>query len=300
MQDDSASLIMVLEDDALLRAQIARSLQRIHRVEVVEAATIHEACELAAKLPIDLVVADLRLPDGTALELLPYLQRDGARIPTLLISGYAETFAKDVPAGLTILEKPIPASELRAHVAAALGQRVRRSPFALADYLQLADLGRHSVQIDLDQRSLPRRPLGLVVVRDGQPWTALDEHGDGVEALARLMRATDVEIVCTEPSPIQERPSLVGSCAQVLRAARAVVDEACEIATSRTATRPMLMRRLALVPAAEKVQAVVPVFAEGSGRAHYVTTDRAEPDRDAMHVPDTRYAVTRKLRVVRP
>jgi CheY-like chemotaxis protein len=73
--------ILVVEDEpvnrALLRAVFARDPGPLRHAEIVEAGTLAEArTALAAGAP-DIVILDLRLPDGGGLELAHELRRDG-------------------------------------------------------------------------------------------------------------------------------------------------------------------------------------------------------------------------------
>ena len=237
-------LVLILEDDVLLRAGMARSLGRLPGVEVVEAATVREAIALVEGLDVDLVLSDLQLGDGTALELLPRLVRPRGPIPVVLISGWVAEFAEHLPSGVEVRCKPIEPGALRELVTRMLGCADGRPPFTLADYLQLAGLGRHSVQVTVRAES---GPLGTVTVCAGQAWSAEDAHGGGLEALVRLLAATDAMIDCGAVIHAPP-PSLAGSCEGVLMEAMRLLDErraGHAPATPRTSTRPRVATSLA-------------------------------------------------------
>ena len=227
------SLVLIVEDDVLLRAQLARALHKLPGVDTVEAGTVKESIDLADGMDLDLVVTDLRLPDGNALELLPHLQRGAVRVPTVLISGCIDSFRGRLPPDLTVFEKPIEVQLLRDAVSSKLGCRSRLSPFALADYLQLAGFGHHSVQIDVTHHS---DPVGIIVIRDGQPWTAFDELGSGIDAVIRMMIANDLAFECSPPAAAVEPRSLTGSCEHLLFEAARIIDE-CRAGSIPTRTR---------------------------------------------------------------
>jgi CheY-like chemotaxis protein len=241
------SLVLIVEDDVMLRAQLARALHKLPDVDIVEAGTIRESIDLADGMPVDLVVTDLRLPDGTALELFPHLQRAGVRIPTVLISGCIEDYRGSLPTDITIFEKPVQVQVLRDIVSSTLGCRYRPSPFALADYLQIAGFGKHSVQIDITHDG---DQVGIIVIRDGQPWTALDELGYGLDALVRMMFASELAFECSPPAALVEPRTLHGSCEQMLLEATRLIDEqrAPTIVPSRTSTQPLGSRATPSTP----------------------------------------------------
>ena len=70
------------------------------------------------------------------------------------------------------------------------GQSDEAGPFSVADYVQLAGLGGHSVVVSVQGGWGAR---GEIVVRDGQIWWAKDALGEGEEAFRRLIIAGGLE-----------------------------------------------------------------------------------------------------------
>ena len=64
--------IIVLEDDLVVRKNLEQQL-RYKRYDVASASTIAEAQELLTKDNFDLMVVDVRLPDGKGTDLLKQL-----------------------------------------------------------------------------------------------------------------------------------------------------------------------------------------------------------------------------------
>ena len=180
--------VLVLEDQAVLRHSMARAIATLGNVAVREAGTLAEArAALARDLP-QLLVSDLQLPDGIGTDLLSDLDRSGLRIPVLFISGFVGAYRHLIPTRIDIevREKPVPIEELRSLVQdrlAAGGEGVVDAPFALQDYLQLALLGHHSLNLMVEREG---RQLGRVVTHQGEIWAARDQHGIGEPAVQRL------------------------------------------------------------------------------------------------------------------
>ena len=61
--------VLIVEDDLLLRRQIAAQLERLH-VDVTATGTLAEARRLANELSFDFVLLDIHLPDGSGMDLL--------------------------------------------------------------------------------------------------------------------------------------------------------------------------------------------------------------------------------------
>jgi two-component system KDP operon response regulator KdpE len=83
--------ILVVEDEApnraLVRAVLARSADtRVVRARLLEAPTLARARELLAAEPVDLVLLDVRLPDGSGLDLATELLGSAARPRVIVMS----------------------------------------------------------------------------------------------------------------------------------------------------------------------------------------------------------------------
>lgn len=120
------SLVLVAEDDRMISLMTCSILRR--EGYVVEAAfdvasTVRRA--LAAPVP-DLLVLDMRMPDGDASDVLRRLGADPTAgvIPVLLLSGAAAEDLNDLAARYSvaaILRKPVDPESLAAAVRSALG-----------------------------------------------------------------------------------------------------------------------------------------------------------------------------------
>ena len=65
------SEVLIVDDHPIMRGGLASLLEREDGLKVAaEAGTVREAMELIAELQPDLVLADLRLPDGSGLEMI--------------------------------------------------------------------------------------------------------------------------------------------------------------------------------------------------------------------------------------
>ncbi|MDP3713025.1 MAG: response regulator transcription factor [Mycobacteriales bacterium] len=71
---------LVVDDHTYMRAAMVDCLQQAGLEPVLDADTLAAAREIAAGPPVGLVVLDLRLPDGSALEIIPTLRATGARV----------------------------------------------------------------------------------------------------------------------------------------------------------------------------------------------------------------------------
>ncbi len=83
--------VFVVEDEHLARERLKRLLKRIPEVEVVgEAKSKQETVEKIKELNVDVVFLDIRLPDGTGLELAKEIMDMGLSPYIIFITAYGE------------------------------------------------------------------------------------------------------------------------------------------------------------------------------------------------------------------
>lgn len=109
-------LLLLVEDHDLLRTRLARAFSE-RGFEVREAASLTAAREVAAEDPPELVVLDLRVPDGSGLDLIPWLKELDPATRIVVLTGYGSiaTALEAVRRGAThYLTKPADADEILA------------------------------------------------------------------------------------------------------------------------------------------------------------------------------------------
>jgi len=122
--------MLVIEDDLALRGGIVR-LARGFGGRVLEAGSVAEATALLAPPP-DLIIADIRLPDGSAHAVFEETSRCWPRPILVAISGQAsaaEAFALGQMGVRAYLPKPLSLADLAAAVHEARTQPPQLEPF---------------------------------------------------------------------------------------------------------------------------------------------------------------------------
>src|SRR5437016_7760327 len=117
--------VLHVDDEPDIRLLIAASLRDFGYV-VATAGTSAEALELAKEFKFDLCILDVRLPDGSGIELCQKIHELQPSIPILYYSAYAsdeEQQAALSVCGDAYLKKPVSATELEKTIAKLLRKR---------------------------------------------------------------------------------------------------------------------------------------------------------------------------------
>src|SRR5216110_2254221 len=117
--------ILVVEDSASTRAFVRTTLESevgVASVEVSEATSGFDALRLLPRVPYDLVVTDINMPDINGLELIRFVRQSQhhQRVPLLVISTSDRDRERVLTLGADVfLSKPFSPEALRAAVKAA-------------------------------------------------------------------------------------------------------------------------------------------------------------------------------------
>jgi len=141
----SKASILVVDDQDSIRHFVSRALED-QGYTVRTAGSVREARADLEHEPPDLAILDLKLPDGTGLELLREIKHLQPEVPVILMTAFGEleTAVEAMSAGaFWFVKKPFQNEELLALVARALEshkqwlelRRLRRTAFADEDYL---------------------------------------------------------------------------------------------------------------------------------------------------------------------
>ncbi len=124
MTSPSHFSLLVVDDEPDLRTLYELTLLR-EGYDVETAGSVDEAWLHLKDRTYSAVITDMRLPDGTGLELLRRLEEQGRREKTIVITAYgsAENAVEALKAGAyDYLTKPVDLKQFRAVVASALGR----------------------------------------------------------------------------------------------------------------------------------------------------------------------------------
>lgn len=161
--------VLVIDDDADVRSVLLRALERDGHA-VSGARDLAEARRAMALGPLDVIVLDVGLPDGSGIDLLRVLRAERESTPVMVVTARSEVARRveALDAGADdFLAKPFAIAELRARVR-ALGRR-RETPLATPVLVV------EGASVDLGARR---------AIRDGAPVAITPREWAILEALA--------------------------------------------------------------------------------------------------------------------
>lgn len=198
--------IYVCDDEFLIRMWLVEHLQDHGYVaEGFETGT--ELLEVVSRDPADLVLLDLKLPDGSGLDFLTRLKEQDRSVPVIMITAYGEveTAVAAVRAGAHhFLEKPVDLPELILLVEQAL-----EAQKLLGELDRYREGNRWQFSgVTLVGRSPAIRETADLITRigvKGNPITVLirGESGTGKDVVARAIHAR---------GPRQDKPFISVNC----------------------------------------------------------------------------------------
>jgi two-component system nitrogen regulation response regulator NtrX len=204
MSDGAPGPILVIDDDDAVRA-VCVELLKSRGYRTVAAASVGEGLRLFGQARPAAVLLDLKLPDGTGIDVLVEMQRQAPGTPVVIISGYGSV-GEAVEAmrygAADFLEKPVSRDRL-----CRVLERVMSPPHAHdeTDPETTADGSRFGMV----GRSAPMRRIYQLIEMAAPTKCRVfiwGESGTGKELIARAIHAF---------SPRRERPFLELNCAAI-------------------------------------------------------------------------------------
>ena len=171
---------LIIDDEPDIRELLEITLGRMN-LETRSARNVREARDWLTRETFDLCLTDMRLPDGSGLELVHLIQQQYPQTPVAMITAYGslDTAINALKAGaFDFLTKPVDLARLRELVATAL--RLRTAQPAMTQHSQQRLLGTGPTMQAL------RRQIDKLA-RSQAPVYISGESGSGKEQVARLI-----------------------------------------------------------------------------------------------------------------
>ncbi|MBD9485380.1 sigma-54-dependent Fis family transcriptional regulator [Pseudomonas sp. PDM14] len=189
---------LIVDDEPDIRELLEITLGRM-KLDTRSARNVKEAREWLAREPFDLCLTDMRLPDGTGLDIVQHIQQRYPQVPVAMITAYGslDTAINALKTGaFDFLTKPVDLGRLRELVTTALRIRTTSDDEAPVDNRLLGD--------SPPMRSLRNQIQKLA--RSQAPVYISGESGSGKELVARLIH---------EQGPRTDHPFIPVNCGAI-------------------------------------------------------------------------------------
>lgn len=173
--------ILIVDDEPDIRELLEITLGRM-KLETRSARDVKEARDWLARESFDLCLTDMRLPDGTGLELVQFIQQRYPQVPVAMITAFGslDTAINALKAGaFDFLTKPVDLPRLRELVGTAL-RMPAPAPVDKEPSIDQRLLGDSPPMLAL------RKQIGRLA-RSQAPVYISGESGSGKELVARLI-----------------------------------------------------------------------------------------------------------------
>ncbi|MDX2193360.1 MAG: sigma-54 dependent transcriptional regulator [Gemmatimonadales bacterium] len=197
--------ILCVDDEPSVGVVLEHALTKLgHKPMLV--GSVDEAMREVHRTPIDLVIADFRMPNLTGVDLIRLLEKEGYRLPVIIMTGYSsiEHAVMSIKSGaIDYLTKPVRPETLEIAVDQALEVvRLRRENESFRREIQKMRVGRALIG-----ESEPfRRVMETITTAAPTRVTVLleGESGTGKELFARAIH---------DQSPRADGPFITVNCA---------------------------------------------------------------------------------------
>lgn len=181
MTGETASSVMVVDDEPGIRTALRANFLR-HGWRVETASGVREAIRNLEERDFDLVVTDIRMPDGSGMEVMRAARKASPSTGVILLTAYGsvpDAVSAMRDGALDYLTKPIPFDQLQA-TAAQVMQRAQQMPTAEEESTTGPIVGASPLLLRSLQRARAAATAGADVLIEA-------ESGTGKELLARYI-----------------------------------------------------------------------------------------------------------------
>jgi len=196
--------ILVVDDEDAIRRTVIASL-RATKHEVLEASTVKRGFQILQSEPIDLVVSDLRLPDGSGIDLLQKIKSAKISSDVIIMTGYAtiDTAVQAMKEGANdYITKPFNPGELTIRIEKVLKQKqlqkkVHRLEQKLQEKFKLEKIisASNSMQQVMQQvRSIASTASSVLIT--GESGTGMELIANAIHLLSTRNEKLFVAINC--------------------------------------------------------------------------------------------------------
>ncbi|HZJ94063.1 MAG TPA: sigma-54 dependent transcriptional regulator [Thiopseudomonas sp.] len=168
---------LIIDDEPDIRELLEITLGRMN-LHTRSACNVQEAYQWLAREPFDLCLTDMRLPDGSGLDIIEFVQKNYSQTPIAMITAYGcvDTATQALKAGaFDFITKPVDLVRLRELVKSALSLAEPQTPAQMTEGPLLGQSkSMHKLRAQISKLSRSQAPVYIS-----------GESGSGKELVAR-------------------------------------------------------------------------------------------------------------------
>jgi DNA-binding NtrC family response regulator len=210
--------VLVVDDERFVRESLTEILKN-EDMRVAAAAGAHEAVRALESQPFDVIVTDLKMPDGDGLVLLQEARRSGVAIPIIVVTGVGtvSSAVEAMKAGaFDFVQKPVDPAELvllvrRAAEHRGLLSEVKQLRSAVADLREPRALLGDSAAMKRVRESIAKvAPTDATVLLQGESGTGKELAAEEIHRASPRAAGPFVRVSCIALSPQSIEAELFG------------------------------------------------------------------------------------------
>ncbi|MCI5218375.1 MAG: response regulator [Candidatus Electrothrix sp. LOE2] len=224
--------VLIVDDEPELLLSISSGFEKNERFQLTTAHNGREALDILSRMPMDLVVTDLRMPVMDGVELLAAMTESFPKVPNIVMTAFGTPVMEQQlkKAGtMEVLEKPLDIDALEQAINRALDLHEHRNDglagISLANFLQVVAMEQKTAAL---QVAHPNGKTGHLFFAEGRLINAAYDRLVAEEAVFEMLTWENVRLSMTKLTPPLPEPKIQSELMSLLLKAAHRKDTAIE------------------------------------------------------------------------
>ena len=201
--------VLIVDDEPELLLSISSGFEKNDRFRITTAHNGREALDILSRMPVDLVVTDLRMQVMDGVELLAAMTETFPKVPHIVMTAFGTPVLEQQlkkAGSMEVLEKPLDIDALEQAIHRALDLHEHREDglagITLANFLQVVAMEQKTAALKVVH---PNGKVGYLFFADGELIDARYEHLAAEEAALEMLAWENVRLSMNKlPPPLPE------------------------------------------------------------------------------------------------
>lgn len=204
--------VLIVDDEPELLLSISSGFEKNDRFQITTAHNGQKALDILSKIPMDLVVTDLRMPVMDGVELLAAMTESFPKVPNIVMTAFGTPVMEQQlkKAGtMEVLEKPLDIDALEQAINRALDLHEHRNDglagISLANFLQIVAMEQKTAALKVAH---PNGKRGYLFFTEGKLIDAIYDNFIGEEAVFEMLTWDNVRLSMKKLAPPLPEPKI--------------------------------------------------------------------------------------------